>query len=77
MFKNPCDGESINGIRRAKDPIPVPLTPESFKGNLPYRTTPQRHYQLAVEAQRRKMSINKVLDLAVEKILSHTGANSI
>jgi len=50
--------------------IPEPVNPADFKGQIPYRTKPEKHYKLAKEAQRRKISINKLIDEAVDAILS-------
>ncbi len=52
------------------DEIPVPIDKNRFKGNLAYRTTPQRHYQLAAEAKRRHVSLSKMLDYAVDHTLA-------
>ncbi len=80
------DAESIEeGIREIKDAIyaaielyldqgkevPVPINKEKFKGNIAYRTSPERHYQLAKLAQRKHTSLNKVIDLLVEEGMSH------
>jgi antitoxin HicB len=50
--------------------IPEPVRPEDYKGQIAYRTKPEKHYKLAKEAQRRKVSINKLIDEAVDNILS-------
>ncbi len=52
------------------DEIPVPIDKNKFKGNLAYRTTPQRHFQLATEAKRRHVSLSKMLDYAVDHTLT-------
>lgn len=50
-------------------PILEPLQKGDFKGAINYRTTRDRHYQLAREAQREGTSINKLIDRAVETYL--------
>jgi predicted RNase H-like HicB family nuclease len=50
--------------------IPKPLNLEDFKGQVSYRTKPEKHYRLAKEAQRKGISINKLIDSAVDDILS-------
>jgi predicted RNase H-like HicB family nuclease len=52
------------------DPIQEPPKPEEYKGQIAYRTKPEKHYHLAKEAQRRQISINKLIDQAVDDILS-------
>ena len=52
------------------DEIPVPIDREQFRGNLAYRTTPERHYQLATEAKRRHLSLSKMLDFVVDHALT-------
>ncbi len=49
--------------------IPEPVAPEDYKGNISYRTTPERHYRLAKKAKRENVSINKLLDRAVEDLI--------
>lgn len=48
------------------DAIPEPINKEDFKGNIAYRTTSERHYYLAKLAQQQHVSMNKVLDMAVD-----------
>jgi predicted RNase H-like HicB family nuclease len=45
------------------DQIPEPIQKEKFKGNISYRTSRERHYNLAKIAQRRHLSMNKTLDM--------------
>ncbi len=45
------------------DPIPEPIQKEKFKGNIAYRTTRERHYNLAKIAQEKHISMNKALDM--------------
>jgi predicted RNase H-like HicB family nuclease len=51
-------------------PIQEPPKPEDFKGQIAYRTKPEKHYQIAKEANRRNISINKLIDQAVDSLLS-------
>lgn len=45
------------------DPIPEPIKKDEFKGKISYRTSSERHYNLAKIAQQRHISMNKALDL--------------
>lgn len=54
------------------DNIPEPLKPIDFKGKIPYRTTPDRHYQLAKRAKSMGISINTLIDEAVEQKLKES-----
>jgi predicted RNase H-like HicB family nuclease len=47
--------------------IPEPVKLSNYKGNITYRTTPERHYKLAKKAAEQGKSINKLLDEIVEK----------
>ncbi|WP_373530948.1 type II toxin-antitoxin system HicB family antitoxin [Vampirovibrio sp.] len=51
-------------------PIQEPPKPEEFKGQIAYRTKPEKHYQIAKEANRRNISINKLIDQAVDSVIS-------
>ena|SRR5579871_2950988 len=45
------------------DPIPEPISKEEFKGKISYRTTSERHYNLAKIAQQKHVSMNRALDM--------------
>jgi predicted RNase H-like HicB family nuclease len=47
--------------------IPEPVKLSNYKGNITYRTTPEKHYKLAKKAAAKGKSINKLLDELVEK----------
>ncbi len=49
--------------------IPEPINENLFKGNIAYRTTSKRHFLIAREAQKRKMSLSKALDEIIDKSL--------
>ena len=50
--------------------IPEPLRIKNFKGNITYRTSKERHYQLAKQAKLNGKSINTFIDEAIgEKLL--------
>lgn len=51
-------------------PIQEPPKPEEYKGQIAYRTKPEKHYQIAKEANRRNISINKLIDEAVDSVIS-------
>ncbi len=48
------------------DPIPEPINKEEFKGKIAYRTTSERHYNLAKLAQQKHVSMNKALDMVFD-----------
>ena len=52
-----------------KIPEPKKLIEKKYKGNITYRTTPEKHIKLAQEALKRKKPINKILDEIVTKAL--------
>jgi predicted RNase H-like HicB family nuclease len=47
--------------------IPEPDKVRNFKGNIAYRTTPERHYKLAKKASILGKSISKVIDEAIDR----------
>lgn len=56
------------------DPIPEPIQKDKFKGNIAYRTTSERHYNLAKIALQNHVSMNKALDMIFDaglKIVSN------
>ncbi|MCL4361693.1 type II toxin-antitoxin system HicB family antitoxin [Candidatus Dependentiae bacterium] len=53
-----------------KIPEPKPITKTELKGKITYRTTPERHSQLAQEAKKRKKPINKLIDEFIGNALS-------
>ena len=54
--------------------IPEPLKIKNFKGNITYRTSQERHYQLAKQAKLYGKSINTFIDEAIgEKLLVQKG----
>lgn len=55
------------------EPVPVPITREKCKGNISYRTSPERHCFLLGVAQQQHLSMNKVLDLVVDEAMKHQG----
>ena len=55
-----------------KDEIPEPLKPVDYKGKIPYRTTPDKHYRLAKRAKALGVSINALIDEAVDMQLKET-----
>lgn len=50
--------------------IPVPINKAKYKGNIAYRTSPERHYQLAKLARQKHTSLNKIIDHLVEEGIS-------
>lgn len=55
-----------------EETIPEPLKPIDFKGKIPYRTTPDKHYRIAKRAKAMGISINTLIDEAVEEKLKET-----
>lgn len=49
--------------------IPEPKVLENYKGNIAYRTSPQRHYSLIKEAQKKNVSISQLIDAALDSVL--------
>jgi len=52
------------------DEIPEPIDEEEYKGNIAYRTSSRRHYMVAREAQKKKISLSKALDELVDQALN-------
>jgi len=52
--------------------IPEPLKIKDFKGNITYRTSKERHYQLAKQAKLNSKSINSFIDEAIGDKLRET-----
>ena len=50
-----------------KEEIPEPLDESKFKGNISYRTSGQRHYQIAKEAQRKGLSLSQTIDHFIDE----------
>ncbi len=55
-------------IKQGED-IPEPIIEEEYKGNISYRTTSRRHYLLAKEAQKRNLSLSKLIDQYIDSVL--------
>ena len=56
-------------IEAGFDEIPEPLKPIDYKGKIPYRTTPDKHYRIAKRAKTLGISINTLIDEAVDEKL--------
>ena len=52
------------------DDIPTPLDKTKYKGIITYRTNAETHYKLAREAQKKHVSINKLIDDVIGKELA-------
>jgi predicted RNase H-like HicB family nuclease len=48
------------------DEIPEPVNPEQFEGNIAYRTSSQRHYNLFKEAQKKQQSLSQFIDQCID-----------
>lgn len=51
------------------DTIPEPPKKEACKGSIVYRTTPEKHCKLLRKAASQGVSVNKLIDEAIEKEL--------
>lgn len=47
--------------------VPIPINKKKYKGMIAYRTSPEKHYQLAKLAQREHKSLSKVIDLLIDE----------
>lgn len=54
------------------DPIPEPLRASDFKGNISYRTTPEKHFKLVKKAQKKGKSLNKFIDEILDEKLKES-----
>jgi len=53
----------------AKEEIPEPINEDKYQGNIAYRTTPRRHFILAKEAEKRGLSLSKVIDNLIDNTI--------
>lgn len=60
----------ISSLLEDNEYIPEPPKPNDFKGNIPYRTTPAKHLKLYIKANATGKSINKLIDEAVDNLLT-------
>lgn len=51
------------------DEIPEPLKPTNYKGNITYRTNPEKHYKLALRAKSDGISLNQLIENATDIVL--------
>ena len=58
---------AIEGMLDLGMEIPVPFDRSKFKGQIPYRTSSEIHYKLAMYASQKHMSVNKIIDGFVRK----------
>lgn len=54
------------------DEIPEPINEDDYKGNIAYRTTPRRHYLIAQQAQKKRMSLSRFIDNLIDTTLELT-----
>jgi len=54
--------------------VPVPINKKKFKGNIAYRTSPEKHYQLAKLAQKEHKSLSKIIDILVDEGIGGHGS---
>lgn len=53
------------------DPIPEPIDKKKFKGNIAYRTSPERHHKVARVARQKHKSLSRALDILVDAGMEH------
>ncbi len=73
----PTIEEALEGIKEAMalsfstslaegEEIDEPFHEKQFKGNIAYRTSPERHYHIAKEARKRNLSLSQIIDSFVD-----------
>ena len=68
MIKDALESH-ISAYIEAGFEIPEPLKPLDYKGNITFRTKPEKHYQLALRANADGISINQLIEKATDLIL--------
>lgn len=68
MIKDALQSYLIASLEN-NDEIPEPLKPTNYKGNITYRTNPDKHYKLAVRAKADGVSLNQLIDKATDIVL--------
>ncbi|MEI6791153.1 MAG: type II toxin-antitoxin system HicB family antitoxin [Myxococcaceae bacterium] len=53
-----------------EEPVPEPIKEEDYRGNIAYRTTKERHYQVAKIAKGTHRSISKTIDYLIDCAVS-------
>jgi len=46
--------------------IPIPINKKKYKGNISYRTSAERYFKIAKIAQRKHISLSKIIDLVID-----------
>lgn len=59
--------EEIKKRKKAKKEIPEPDLMGKFNGKILFRTSPQNHEKLVIEATSRNISLNKLLEEKINK----------
>ena len=57
---------SIKLYLKNGEKVPIPIKKEDYKGNIAYRTTSERHYNIAKAAKEMHKSISKTLDEIID-----------
>lgn len=52
-------GEVVTDMRRAHEPVPVPITTRPYRGEFRVRIPPHLHRRLAIEAAEANVSLNR------------------
>jgi hypothetical protein len=54
-------GEVVADMRRAHEPVPVPMAARPYRGEFRVRIPPHLHRRLAIEAAEAKVSLNRLV----------------
>jgi len=64
-------GAAIKLYLKQGDPIPEPVNKKKFRGNIAYRTSPERHCMVAKLANQKHKSLSRTLDILIDAGLDH------
>lgn len=61
--------EVVRDLHENKEPVPRPLTERRHSGKILLRTTPEMHRELAIQAAEAGVSLNRLINSHLHKIL--------
>lgn len=64
---------AIEAMLDLGEKVPVPVDKSKFKGKIPYRTSSEIHYSLAMYASQKHVSVNKLINGFVKEGLQNKG----
>ena len=73
LIKDAMEGALKLYIKQGEE-IPEPMDEEEFQGNVAYRTSSRRHFLIAKEAQKKNVSLSKILDDLIDKALRNNSS---